>query len=410
MRICCIMLALILLPAAQVGALEVGHTAVTWSDPARGGRAIPSEIYYPANVAGEDVPVGGDPGTRFPVVSFGHGFVMPWSVYSFVWQGLVPAGYIVVLPRTEGSFAPSHLNLGKDLAFVIGAMATEDATPASRFFGRVAATSAVAGHSMGGGASFLAAAERPGITALANLAAAETTPSAIGAAAALTLPALLFAGTRDCVTPPAQHQEPMYEALASSCKTLVEITGASHCQFADSYFLCSAGEGGCQPPTITRDAQHALTLALLLPWLDYQLKGDAAAWLLFRDRLEAGAGFTRRDACTFASVPGGTGEAPGVVAGMAVAPNPFRDLTTITPVRGAAGEPAGVAEIAIYDVRGRCVRRIRTQGPAQDGGAGDGAFAWDGRDDHGRPLPSGLYRIRASSGGRAEGAPVLLLR
>jgi len=196
---------------------------------------------------------------------------------------------------------------------VIGAMAAEGTTPASRFFERVAATSAVAGHSMGG--ERVSSPRRSGPASPRSPTwRGRDHSSAIAAAAGLALPALLFAGSRDCVTPPVRHQEPMYEALGSSCKTLVELTGASHCQFADSYVLCSAGETGCQPPTITRDVQHALTLSLLLPWLDYQLKGDAAAWMLFRERLAAGTGFTARDACTFAGVPAVRRVAPRRVA------------------------------------------------------------------------------------------------
>jgi len=54
-----------------------------------------------------------------------------------------------------------------------------------------------------------------------------------------------------------------------------------------------------------------------------------------------------------------------------IAPNPFHDRTVITFAR----VPARVADLAIYDVRGRCVRTIR----AKDGAgmqADDVAFAW----------------------------------
>ena len=52
----------------------------------------------------------------------------------------------------------------------------------------------------------------------------------------------MFCGTNDCVTPPADHQIPMYDALAGGWRTRVTITGASHCQFNSYSFLCALGE------------------------------------------------------------------------------------------------------------------------------------------------------------------------
>lgn len=86
---------------APAAAWEVGHRTVTWTDPARGGRSVPTEIYYPADVAGDDVPVAEAPPGGFPVVAFGHGFLIGVGTYAWLWQGLAPAGYVVALPRTE---------------------------------------------------------------------------------------------------------------------------------------------------------------------------------------------------------------------------------------------------------------------------------------------------------------------
>jgi pimeloyl-ACP methyl ester carboxylesterase len=270
---------------------EIGHVAITFQDPDRNNRNVLTEIYYPSDVAGEDVPVAEPPAEGFPVVVFGHGYMMPWDVYQHIWAALVPEGYIVALPRTEGNLFPSHLAFGKDLAFLVSRLQAEGADPASNFYQKVGMTSAVMGHSMGGGAGFLAVTENPSITTLVTLAAAETTPSAIEAAQNLTLPALLFAGSDDCVTPPGDHQIPMYEALGSGCKILLNITGASHCQFAAYSFTCSLGEIGCSTG-IGRSEQHALVHFFLVPWCEYMLKGTAAEWLVFEDRLNSGEGFT----------------------------------------------------------------------------------------------------------------------
>lgn len=215
---------------------QVGHLQQTFVDPSRANRNITTEIYYPANTAGDNVPIANG---QFPVLVFGHGFVMVWSSYDVVWNALVPQGFIMVFPTTETSLSPSHTDFGKDIAFLIGAMKTEGNTSSSDFFGAVAPTSAVMGHSMGGGSAFLAMQYDSSITALATLAAAVTNPSSVTAAAGITKPSIVIAAENDCVAPPAQHQQLMYDALISTCKSFVSVTGGSHCQFADNDFYVS---------------------------------------------------------------------------------------------------------------------------------------------------------------------------
>ncbi len=284
--------------AMPASALSVGHRQVTFVDPARANRAVLTEVYYPADAAGDGVPVAAG---EFPVVSFGHGYLMPWSAYGSLWTALVPEGYIVALPRTEGSLFPSHAEFGRDLAFVATSLQAAGGDAGSPFFGHVAATAAVMGHSMGGGASVLAIAGAPGITAVANLAAAETNPSAVAAAAGVTAPALVLAGELDCVAPPATHQQPIYAGLASACKTYVSVTGGSHCQFADANSTCSLGEGGCAAG-VTRAAQQATVLRYLSPWLAWVLKSDTAAWAEFQALRANDAAITSEQSCANVSV------------------------------------------------------------------------------------------------------------
>jgi predicted dienelactone hydrolase len=261
----------------------IGSTNITFTDPSRGGRQIPCEVYYPATSAGSNVPVA--PGA-FPVLAFGHGFVMTVGAYANFRDAFVPEGYILVLPTTEGSFLPSHGNFGLDLAFVIGGLQQEGVNIASPFFGHVFPTSAVMGHSMGGGASFLAAGGAPQITTVVNYAAAETNPSAIAAAANASMPTLVFSGSEDCVVPAAGNQQDMYTASASTCKAIVSITGGGHCQFANNNFNCSFGELTCGGPgSISRAAQQDAAQDLTLLWLARYLKDDPAAGAAFTDSL-----------------------------------------------------------------------------------------------------------------------------
>jgi hypothetical protein len=263
----------------------VGHRTITFVDPARNNRQIPAEIYYPAVTAGNNTTVSSG---VFPVIVFGHGYLMPYSSYSYFQNAMVPEGYFVVFPTTESSLFPNHLNFGMDLAFLVNAMKNEGGNLSSPFYEHVDTTSAIMGHSMGGGASFLACENNTTPTVLVTFAAAETNPSAIAAASGIIIPALVFSASEDCVSPPATNQFPMYDSLAGDCKVYIDITGGGHCYFADYNFQCSLGEAGCQQNfTITREEQHDITIDFTKPFLDYFLKNNAASWNLFNDSLNA---------------------------------------------------------------------------------------------------------------------------
>ncbi len=264
---------------------QIGNIATTFVDPERGNRNIPTQIFYPANSSGSNVPAAEG---MFPVVVFGHGFVMGYFSYQFLWEALAPEGYIVVLPTTEGGFSPSHINLALDMAFLIETLKAEGLDSNSVFYGRVAANAAMMGHSMGGGAAFLGSADNPSVTALVTFAAAETNPSAIAAAANVQAASIVFAGENDCVTPPPQHQVPMYNALQNGKKSYISINGGGHCLFNNYNFACAIGEGSCSPnPTISREQQMQIVLSFLIPFFDFQLKGDFTAWQAYNDLLNS---------------------------------------------------------------------------------------------------------------------------
>lgn len=279
---------------------QVGHLQKTFTDPSRSNRSIATEIYYPAITSGNNMPMSMG---RFPVIAFGHGFVMSTSAYDVIWNYLVPRGFILVLPNTEGSLSPSHLNFAKDLAFVLQAMKTEGQNPNSFFYGSISEKTAVMGHSMGGGASFLAAQSDSSINAMVTLAAAETNPSAIAAASFIHIPTLTLAGLNDCVAPPSQHQLPMYDSLSSPCKTYIAIIGASHCQFASSNAFCSFGESTCSPQaTISAVNQQNILLSEMSPWLQFYLQDSCSAANGFQQTLINNNAIQSNQNCTLVCV------------------------------------------------------------------------------------------------------------
>jgi pimeloyl-ACP methyl ester carboxylesterase len=328
---------------------QIGHKQQTFVDASRANRNISTEIYYPANDAGENVSIAKG---QFPVLVFGHGFVMTWSAYDVVWEALVPEAYIMVFPTTETSFSPSHIDLAKDMAFLVSAMKAENENATSTFYEAVAPTSALMGHSMGGGCAFLGIDYNPEITAIATLAAANTNPSAIQSATGISIPAIIFSGGNDCITPPAEHQIPMYDSLASVCKSFVSITGGSHCQFASYNFYCSVGELSCAPNAeITAEEQQSTTSQLLLPWLDFYLKNDCDAGTTFQTLITAGEGITSMQNCTLTCT--GNSEIP-INQGLNCSPNPFRSETIIQSDCYLVD-----ATLSMYNAKGQLVKQMK---------------------------------------------------
>ena len=283
----------------------IGHTTITFNDASRtggfgsgggAGRQIQSEIYYPAVTAGNNTAVVNG---SFPVIVFGHGFVMSWDAYQNIWEELVPEGYILVFPRTEGGFSPVHNEFALDLALCVNKMQALNSNSSSLFFNHVSTKSALMGHSMGGGASILAAANNTTIETVIGLAPAETSPSAITAAVQVTVPALIFSGSSDGVTPPNDHHVPIYNSLSSLCKYFISITGGAHCYFANSNFNCDFGEGASSTGiSITRAQQHAILFEYILPWLDYKLKNNCTSAATFTSTLNADIDITFQEDCS----------------------------------------------------------------------------------------------------------------
>lgn len=302
-----ILLLLTLLIAFSLSAqtYNVGQTTITFNDPSRSGgfgsgggpgRQIQTEIYYPENASGNFA------NGQFPLIVFGHGFAMAWDAYSNIWNDLVSKGYIMAFPRTEGSLipAPSHNNFALDLVLVEQAMQNFNTNNSSLFFNKLNGNSAIMGHSMGGGATFLAASLSNSLSlkTVIGLAPAETTPSAITAASNIYLDALILSGSSDNVTPPSSNHQPIYNNLQSYCKTFLSITNGSHCFFANGNFNCDFGEGASGGPgSLSRTAQQDITSDYVTLWLDFKLKGNCDSWNYFMDSLAVSTRVVEQQSC-----------------------------------------------------------------------------------------------------------------
>ena len=207
-----ILLALVACGSFLPAQWQIGQRTVTWTDPSRSNRSVPTLVWYPADAPGMDVPVAVG---AFPLIAAGHGFTMPAATLASLAEALVPAGYIVAAPDTETGFIPfpNHEALARDLAFLAARFGQANTEPGSPFFGHVAGAAGVAGHSMGGGCAFMAVHYQSlygvAFQALAGLdpATTSTGPDSVTAAAALSLPTLVLANDHGCTVgqQPLEH-------------------------------------------------------------------------------------------------------------------------------------------------------------------------------------------------------------
>jgi hypothetical protein len=86
-------------------------------------------------------------------------------------------------------------------------------------------------------------------------------------------------------------------------------------------------------------------------------------------------------------------------------PNPFNPSTTIRFELDPAKAPAEV-ELSIYSLRGKRVRAL-VSGVLEKGSR---AIHWDGTDDSGNPVPSGVYIYRLKVGDERSVRKMLLTR
>lgn len=256
-------------PLSQPGAYRAGWWNVTITRP--NNTTFTARLYYPATVAGQNAAYNGT-GAPYPAITFGHGFFQTVASYQSTLEHLATHGYFVIASDSEGGLLPNHQNFADDLKRCLTYLEQENASTTSVLFAQVAITRfGASGHSMGGGASIIATAQDTRIKALANLAAAETNPSATAAMPQVTAPFSLISGSSDTIVPVTSNGQTMFNA-GTTPKLLPVIQGGWHCGFQD------ANGFGCDGGTITREQQLSQTRRLLTSFFNLYLKRSEADW------------------------------------------------------------------------------------------------------------------------------------
>lgn len=297
---------------------QVDQITTALTDTSRAGRIIGLDIRVPSEAS-----------EALPWVVFGHGFVMPNTDYDDLAAALAAEGFVVVLVDTETSFAPSHEDFGLDLAYVVERAATD----LNELDGVLGNRVALMGHSMGGGAAWLAAAQLGSeVDALIGLAPAETSPSAIASGSEIVAPTMVISGNGDLVTLPSDHHEPLYAATSNAdCRAWVNLIGGGHCGFADAGTLCDFGE--ITFAGMPRQEQQAHSFMCVQLWLEAYLQDAEVALASIDAYAESQAEVEVGLACETEGMNLLSGSSG--LAHVAVGPNPATNVLSIRPLPDA---------------------------------------------------------------------------
>jgi dienelactone hydrolase len=253
------------------GPYAVGYRLISVS---QGGIPFTAWLFYPATDDGYGRALDAA-GAPYPAIAFGHAFLTPPLFYTANARHLASWGFAVVLPRTAVQLVPYVPGFATDLVEALGELIERGSDPGSFLYRAIDADAlGIAGHSMGGGASILAAADDPRIRALVAFSPSETfwPISAVERIAEVEGAVVLLAGTADTITPPAAHQRPLY-AAAGPPRILVTLDGGGHCEYTPALPAC----GGVIP----RERQFEIARRWLVATMGLYLHDDSryADWI-----------------------------------------------------------------------------------------------------------------------------------
>jgi predicted dienelactone hydrolase len=167
-------------------------------------------VYYPTSTS---------EGT-FGAIAISPGYTASWSSLDWLGPRIASHGFVVIGIETNTRL-DQPASRGQQLLSALDWL-----TQRSSVRGRIDATRlAVAGHSMGGGGTLEAAADRPSLQAAVPLAPwnLDKTWSEV------QVPTLIIGGESDSIAPVATHSEPFYASIPSSAeKAYLELNLADH--------------------------------------------------------------------------------------------------------------------------------------------------------------------------------------
>ncbi|MFZ5515390.1 MAG: FlgD immunoglobulin-like domain containing protein [Candidatus Zhuqueibacterota bacterium] len=178
--------------------------------------------------------------------------------------------------------------------------------------------------------------------------------------------------------------EPSMESIVSTARPQISV------RFKDDYFGIELDslKFFLDGENITQRSTIAASKITFVPDVDL-LPGTHQVKVMVRNN----PGFTTVAGWSFDIALSGVTESPSVLTNWSLNqnyPNPFNGRTNI---QYSLAQP-GVVTIQIYDIQGELVKRLATAFQP----AGLHRISWDGRDERGAHVPSGLYFYQMTSG------------
>ena len=314
-------------PPDVAGRYGIGLTTFTAADPARPGRTLTLDEWYPVaptttsgSPASLDLQVtdlalpgvrrDAEPvhGTRFPLVVFSHGHGGIRFQSWFLLEALAAHGYVVVAPDHADDMDPPPVvfqNRLRDISFAIDQALARSAAPTDLLAGtvdesRIAVTGfsdggftalAMAGGYQGWGPDERVDAIIPIAATPVSLVARHGTPELLAEPlAAIDVPALLLYGTAN---PDARPAETWRGISASPAAWRVDIRRAGHFSFTNICdqlaalqdvglsptppLVSAAKNQGCGPKLIPIEKAHRITVQYVVAFLRTTIRHDAPA-------------------------------------------------------------------------------------------------------------------------------------
>jgi dienelactone hydrolase len=207
-------------------------------------------------------------GHGLPAVVFGHGWLQPSERYRGLLRHLASWGIVAASPTTQRGPLASHrlyaADLGTALDVCVGVRLGDGDISVDP------AKLGLAGHSTGGGAAVLAAADDKRVRAVATIAPAEVRPSAQEAALRCLMPGMHLAAERDLIAPAAGHAEAIARAWAGP-SSLRSVSKASHLGVTEGRHWSQLLLDG-KPERSTQRATKAMLAAFFLVHLAGETK------------------------------------------------------------------------------------------------------------------------------------------
>jgi predicted dienelactone hydrolase len=319
-----------------LGRYAVGHTLFQAVDPARDGRTLRTELWYPVDpadaggvhtrydfqylglgldstVAWEDAPPSHD--VAFPLVVFSHGSGgVSWQS-TFLTEALASHGFVVVAPNHTGNTANDALagtsdpfpvvarNRPLDVSFLIDLLLARDFDPGDVLYLKINPfLIGVAGHSFGGFTALAMASgyqdaaagtdvpPDPRVRAVAAVAPASSLLSD-AELESIHVPVFLLSGTLDTTTPIDPETTRPWTLVPGRPLYRADVVGATHTHFAavcaiaqvlatfgvpepEIVMLVPGYEETCKPPAFPIEEAQRIQSFYLTAFFARHLYGD----------------------------------------------------------------------------------------------------------------------------------------